>query len=314
MQSKTPSSFVQQLQARVRPWLARPGVRRTLDRLHQYVLLTRLNRPIGIYLLLWPMLWALWIAAEGIPNPHVLAVFVLGTALMRSAGCAINDYADRHFDPQVARTRARPLAAGTIQPREAVAVFVVLALLAFGLVLTANALTIQLSVGGVLLAACYPYAKRHTYLPQVVLGGAFGWAVPMAFAAQTGELPKIAWLLSLAALLWAVAYDTMYAMADRPDAIKAGVKSTAILFGDADRHMVGLFQILVVLSLLLIGVQAELGWIYFGVLIGSSALFGYQQLLIRDRKPAACIRAFLNNHYFGMLVFAGIVLDYALLD
>ncbi|HID49463.1 MAG TPA: 4-hydroxybenzoate octaprenyltransferase, partial [Chromatiales bacterium] len=201
-----------------------------LDRARQYVLLTRLNRPIGVFLLLWPTLWALWLAAEGLPDWHVLTVFVLGVILMRSAGCVINDYADRRLDPLVARTRDRPIAAGRVRPREALLLFLVLCLLAFGLVLTLNRLTIQLSVVGVFLAAIYPFMKRYTHLPQVVLGMAFGWAIPMAFAAQTGGLPKVAWLLYVINVVWSVVYDTMYAMADRDDDLRAGIKSTAILF------------------------------------------------------------------------------------
>jgi 4-hydroxybenzoate polyprenyl transferase len=201
------------------------------ERLRRYALLTRMHRPIGTLLLLWPCLWALWIAADGVPDPLVLAVFVAGTFLMRSAGCAINDYADRAIDGHVARTRDRPVAAGLVSPNEALAVAAVFSLVAFALVLLMNTLTIALAVIGLLLAATYPYAKRVTYLPQVHLGAAFGWAVPMAFAAQAGALPPLAWLLYLGAILWATIYDTMYAMADRPEDLKIGVKSTAILFG-----------------------------------------------------------------------------------
>ena len=224
-----------------------------LHRLRQYALLARLHRPIGIYLLVWPMLWSLWWAAEGVPDPKVLAVFLLGAVLMRSAGCAINDFADRDLDGQVARTRSRPLATGAIRPWEAVLLFAVLTALAFALVLTMNKLTVWLSLGGVLLAVVYPFSKRYTHLPQLVLGAAFGWAVPMAWAAQTGELGRVSWLIYIAAVLWAVIYDTLYAMADREDDVRMGAKSTAILFGDADKLAVGILQILLWLTLLLIG-------------------------------------------------------------
>ncbi|MBI2779589.1 MAG: 4-hydroxybenzoate octaprenyltransferase [Gammaproteobacteria bacterium] len=282
----------------------------TKARLHQYVLLTRLNRPIGILLLLWPTLWALWIAGAGHPDPLVFIVFVLGVVLMRSAGCVINDYADRDIDPHVARTRDRPIAAGRVSPREALTLFAALCLMAFGLVLLMNRLTILLSFIGVLLAAVYPFMKRYTHLPQVVLGMAFGWAVPMVFAAQTGEMPKVAWLLFTATVLWATAYDTMYAMVDRPDDLKIGVKSTAILFGDADRLIIGVIQLLFLLALLLIGRQLEMGAPYYLGLTFAAGLGVYQQYLIRNRDAAGCFKAFLNNNWFGAAIFCGIVLDY----
>lgn len=282
------------------------------DRLTQYFRLTRLNRPIGMFLLLWPMLWALWVASDGKPHPGVLVVFVLGVVLMRSAGCVINDFADRDFDPHVRRTHQRPIAAGRVTPREALAVFVVLCLLAFALVLTMNRLTIYLSVGGVLLAALYPFLKRYTHLPQVGLGMAFGWAVPMAYAAQTGTLPKTAWLIYVIAVVWPVIYDTMYAMVDREDDLKIGVKSTAILFGEADRLILGILQIVMLLGLLLLGQQAALGLSYYLGLAGATALGVYQQYLIRHRDRDACFEAFLNNNWLGAMVFAGIVIDYLL--
>jgi 4-hydroxybenzoate polyprenyltransferase len=230
--------------------------------------------------------------------------------LMRSAGCVINDYADRKFDPHVARTRDRPLAAGRVRPAEALALFAVLCLLAFGLVLLMNRLTVYLSVVGVLLAASYPFMKRYTYLPQVYLGAAFGWAIPMAFAAQTGGVPKVAWLLFVANVLWATAYDTMYAMVDREDDVKIGVKSTAILFGDADRTIIAVIQLFLLGALLLAGQTAGLGgYYYFGLLLAAGFVL-YQQYLIRERDPASCFRAFLNNNWFGAAVFSGIVLDY----
>lgn len=284
-----------------------------IDRLTQYARLVRLNRPIGIFLLLWPALWALWIAAEGVPDPLVAFVFVAGVFLMRSAGCAINDYADRHFDPFVERTKDRPVAAGMVSPREALWVFIVLSLLAFALVLLLNRLALLLSLVAIVLAATYPFMKRFHYLPQVHLGAAFGWAIPMAFAAQTGELPPpVAWLLFIGALLWTTAYDTMYAMADREDDLRIGVKSSAILFGDADRAIIAVLQVLLILTLVLVGIRANLGLAYYLGLSAAAALGLYQQWLIRDRNPRACFGAFLNNNWFGLAVFAGIVLDYAL--
>ncbi len=281
-----------------------------LDRARQYALLMRLHRPIGIFLLLWPTLWALWVAAEGFPDWQVFIVFVLGVILMRSAGCVINDFADRRLDPQVARTRDRPIAAGRVKPREALLLFVVLCLLAFGLVLTLNRLTIQLSVVGVFLAAIYPFMKRYTHLPQVVLGMAFGWAIPMAFAAQTGGLPKVAWLMYVINVVWSVVYDTMYAMADREEDLKAGVKSTAILFGEADRVIIGILQGLMLLGLLLLGQDIGAGYAYFAGIGVATVLGLYQQYLIRTREPARCFRAFLNNNWLGAAIFAGLVVDY----
>ncbi len=280
------------------------------DRLYQYYLLTRLHRPIGILLLLWPTLWALWVAAEGIPDIKVLLVFVLGVVLMRSAGCVINDYADRNFDPQVSRTRDRPIASGRVKPREALVLFLVLCLLAFLLVLSMNRLTIQLSFVAVALAAIYPFMKRYTHLPQVVLGMAFGWAIPMAFAAQSGSVPKVAWLMYVINVVWSMVYDTMYAMVDREDDLKAGVKSTAILFGEADRVIIGLLQGLMLLGLGLMGSQLGLGFPYYLALLVVIGLGIYQQFLIRYRQPEACFRAFLNNNWVGCAIFLGIALNY----
>lgn len=280
------------------------------DRLYQYYLLTRFDRPIGILLLLWPTLWALWIAAEGWPDPWVLFVFVSGVVLMRAAGCVINDYADRDFDPHVARTRSRPIAAGKVTPREALILFVVLCLTAFGLVLTLNKFTIALSFGGAALAAVYPFMKRYTHLPQVVLGMAFGWAVPMAFAAQTNSLPRIAWLIYIITILWAVIYDSMYAMVDREDDLKIGVKSTAILFGDADRLIIGLLQMLMFAGLILLGSQAGLGYSYcMGVLFAAGFAI-YHQSLIHRREPRDCFKAFLSNNRLGMVIFIGLLFEY----
>jgi 4-hydroxybenzoate polyprenyltransferase len=280
------------------------------ERLKLYALLIRLDRPIGILLLLWPTLWALWIAAKGIPDTTVLLVFIAGVFLMRSAGCAINDFADREFDPHVTRTKNRPLAANKLSVKEAVTIFVMLSLTAFGLVLLMNTLTIWLSVIGLLLAVSYPFMKRYHYLPQVHLGAAFGWSVPMAFTAQANEFTSLTWLLFMATVLWATAYDTLYAMVDRDDDLKIGVKSTAILFGDNDRLIVGIIQALLLFDLWLIGRQAELGMYYWIGLAGSSVFFLYQQMLIRQRQPQQCLRAFLNNNWFGLTVFAGIAVDY----
>ena len=280
------------------------------QRIYQYSLLARLNKPIGIFLLLWPTLWALWIAAEGVPDPGVLTVFVLGVVLMRSAGCVINDYADREIDPRINRTKNRPIAAGRVSPDEAMLLFMALCFSAFLLVLTMNTFTILLSLGGVLLAGIYPFMKRYTHMPQIVLGMAFGWSVPMAFAAQTNSVPKIAWLIYVVTVLWAVIYDTMYAMADRMDDLKIGVKSTAILFGDADRVIIGILQAMMLFSLYLIGEQAQLGDAYNISVLLAAVLMVYQQYLIRYRQPSLCISAFLNNNWLGLVIFVGIVTSY----
>ncbi len=282
------------------------------DKLLAFAQLMRLDKPIGIYLLLWPTLWALWVAAEGIPHTDVLIIFVLGVVVMRSAGCVINDFADRRVDGHVSRTRNRPLPSGRVSEKEALLLFAVLCLFAFILVLFTNRQTIMLSFGGLLLASCYPFMKRYTYLPQVVLGAAFAWAVPMAFTAQTGEVTRLAWLIYAATLLWTVAYDTLYAMVDREDDLKIGIKSTAILFGEADRLIVGVLQALVILTLVLLGQQLSLGFWYYLSLVAASGLFIHQQYLIRNRETARCFQAFLNNHWVGSLVFAGLFLDYLL--
>ncbi len=279
-------------------------------KLKDYAQLMRLHRPIGILLLAWPTLWALWIASQGRPDPHVLVVFVLGVVLMRSAGCVINDYADRHFDPHVARTRERPLAAGRVSPREALALFFVLCLIAFALVLTLDRLTVLLSLAGAFLAATYPFLKRYTHLPQFYLGMAFGWGIPMAFAAQTGAVPGIAWILFAANVCWAVAYDTAYAMVDREDDLKVGVKSTAILFGRHDRAMIFVFHLATVALLALSGALAGLGLGYHAGLTVALGLAIYQQHLMRGRDRDGCFRAFLNNNWFGAAVFAGLAVDY----
>lgn len=280
------------------------------ERVHQYLLLMRFNKPIGIYLLLWPTLWGLWIAGVGHPDAKVFVVFVCGVVLMRAAGCIINDYADRKYDGRVQRTRERPLATGKVSETEALVLFTILGLLAFALVLTMNRLTIYLSLAAMALAVVYPFLKRVTHLPQPVLGAAFGWSIPMAFAAQTDSVPDIAWLLFIATILWATAYDTLYAMVDRTDDLKIGIRSTAILFGEQDRLMVGIMQAGVVLVLGIVGYKQAFSDFYY-LCLGIAALFFiYQQVLVHHRNREKCFRAFLNNNYFGMVVFIGIVLHY----
>ncbi len=293
----------------MRAWLHdnKPFIR---ERLQQYALLMRVDKPIGSLLLLWPTLWALWIAAEGAPSLHLLFVFIFGVFLTRSAGVVINDIADRNFDPHVKRTRSRPLALGIVSPKEALGLAMVLFLLAFLLVLTTNRLTILLSFAAVLLAVIYPYTKRYTYIPQFFMGLAFSWGIPMAFAAQTNNVPRIAWLLYIANILWAMVYDTIYAMVDKEDDIKIGVKSTAILFDDADRFIIGILQIMFALVLVIIGKQLEFGRYFFWSLAVVLVLMVYHQYLIKYRQPADCFRAFLNNNWVGTVVFAGIVLNY----
>jgi len=289
---------------------ARRPARRLAIQLREYALLMRLDRPIGILLLLWPTLWALWIAGAGRPDPQVFLVFVAGVVLMRSAGCVMNDFADRGIDPHVERTRDRPLARGTVSPVEALLLAAALGAVAFALVLTMNRLTVLLALAGAVLTIAYPFLKRFTHLPQVWLGASFGWSVPMAFAAQTGAVPQLAWLMFIAVILWAMVYDTMYAMVDRDDDLKLGVRSTAILFGDADRHMIGAMQALLWIALWLVGRQAGLGGWYLAGLAFAAGLSAWQQYLIRARRPEDCFRAFLNNHYYGLAVFVGILLHY----
>ncbi len=282
------------------------------ERLRQYWLLVRGDRPIGWLLLLWPTWWALWLAAKGLPPLWPLLVFSLGVWLTRSAGCVINDYADRWLDPQVERTRGRPLATGAVSGREALAVFAALMLVAFALVLTLNRLTVLLSIVGVFLAASYPYLKRYTYLPQVYLGMAFGWGIPMAFAALTGEVPPLAWVLYAANILWSTAYDTWYAMVDRDDDLRMGAKSTAILFGELDLVAIGLLYALMFGALALVGRQAGLGAAYWYGLAAAVLLVAYEFVIARHRDRAACFRAFLHNHWVGAAIFAGIAVDFAL--
>ncbi|MDG1462605.1 MAG: 4-hydroxybenzoate octaprenyltransferase [Gammaproteobacteria bacterium] len=280
--------------------------------LSQYAQLMRLDKPIGIWLLLWPTLWGLWISAAGHPDSRVFAAFVAGVIVMRSAGCVFNDFADRKLDPLVARTKLRPLAAGTTTPIEALMLCIALLMIALGIVLTLNRLTQMLAVGGVILTLVYPFAKRFFAAPQFILGAAFGWAIPMAFAAQTGAVPKLGWLMWLAVVIWAVIYDTMYAMADRQDDLKAGIKSTAILFGQADVFIICMLQLVLLFALQLIGQQAELGSTYTLALLAVIGLMVYQFFLIRERDPKNCFAAFLNNRHIGSIVFVGIMLDYAL--
>ena len=281
------------------------------DRIIQYALLARMHQPIGSLLLLWPTLWALWIAGAGEPDPAVVLVFVAGVFVMRSAGCVMNDFADRGIDPHVRRTKNRPIASGKVKPGEALGVFAFLCLVGLALVLTLNRLAVMYSFAALALAASYPFMKRWTYLPQVHLGVAFGWGIPMAFAALADEVPLLAWLLLTGVVAWAVAYDTMYAMVDREDDLRVGVKSSAILFGDADRFFVGASQVAVLAVLVLAGRQAGLGVFHDAATALSALLFVYQQHLIRDREPAACFKAFLNNNWVGALIFAGVVADYA---
>ncbi|MGH8560297.1 MAG: 4-hydroxybenzoate octaprenyltransferase [Methylococcales bacterium] len=270
----------------------------------------RFHKPIGILLLLWPALWALWIAGKGSPEPRVVAIIIAGVVIMRAAGCVINDYADRQFDPLVSRTRDRPIAAGRVTKTEALLLFSGLCLCAFGLVLLLNTITILLSFMGAFLAASYPFMKRYTHLPQIYLGVAFGWAIPMVFAAQTESLPRSAWLLYIATILWALAYDTMYAMVDREEDLKIGVKSTAILFGDLDRIFIAIIQALVILTLYLAGDNESFGYSYHTGLIAAAVFVVYQQTLIFDRSPEGCFKAFLNNNWFGAMVFLGILMQY----
>jgi 4-hydroxybenzoate polyprenyltransferase len=282
------------------------------DRLSLYWQLVRGDRPVGWLLLLWPTAWALWLAAGGIPPWHLLVIFLGGVWLTRSAGCVINDYADRWLDPHVERTRDRPLATGAVSPTEALGLFAVLMLVALLLVSFTNRLTILMSVVGVVLAATYPFLKRYTYLPQVYLGLAFGWGIPMAFAAVQGKVPPIAWLLYVANLLWTTGYDTWYAMVDRDDDRRLGAKSTAILFGDADLIALGVLYGGFLVAMALLGRQADFGFNYFVGLAVAAGFIGWQFAIGRTRHRADCFRAFIANQWVGLIVFIGIVLDYAM--
>jgi 4-hydroxybenzoate polyprenyltransferase len=281
-----------------------------VGKLQNYAALMRLDKPIGIWLLLWPTLWSLWLAGAGHPDPGIFLIFILGVIIMRSAGCVLNDYADRNIDPYVERTRSRPIASGAVAPREALTLFAILGLIAIGLAARLNLAAQLLAVAGAVLTIVYPFIKRFVSTPQFVLGAAFGWAVPMAFAAQTGETAQLAWLVFGTALIWAVIYDTFYAMVDRDDDLKVGVKSTAILFGDADLFIIGSLQLLMLTALVMIGNMAGLGFWYYAGVAAAAIMMGWHQWLARDRQPAACFEAFLHNHYIGMAVFIGIVLHY----
>jgi 4-hydroxybenzoate polyprenyltransferase len=290
----------------------RPRAPHWRERVLLYARLVRLDRPIGIFLLMWPALWALWIAGDGSPPWQVVLIFVGGVTLMRSAGCAINDFADRDLDGHVARTRGRPIAAGLISPTEGFGVFFGLSLAAFGLVLLLSWQTVALSVVALALAVIYPFMKRYTHVPQLFLGAAFGWAVPMAFIAIQGAVPPLAWLLFGATVVWALVYDTQYAMVDRKDDLAVGIKSTAILFGRYDRLAVGALQMLLLIMLALVGYLAERGVWYAVGLVAAGVLAAYHQYLMRDREPSACFKAFLGNNYLGMAVFLGLAADFAL--
>ena len=278
--------------------------------LRNYSKLMRLDKPIGIWLLLWPTLWALWLAGDGTPDQGLFVIFVIGVVVMRSAGCVLNDYADRNIDPYVERTRTRPIASGAVAPMEALTLFAALALIAIGLATMLNTPARLLAVVGAVLTVAYPFVKRYLSIPQFVLGAAFGWSVPMAFAAQTGSTPELAWLVFGTTMIWAVIYDTFYAMVDREDDKKVGVKSTAILFGEVDLFVIAGLQALMLVALVLIGLRASLGpWYYLSVAV-AAGLMAWHQWLARDRQPAGCFAAFLHNHLIGMVVFIGIVLHY----
>ena len=288
-----------------------PFSHRLSRRIEEYWELARFNRPVGTWLLLWPALWALWIAGEGQPNQKVLIVFVLGVIVMRAAGCVINDFADRDIDPHVRRTRDRPIAARRVSPVEALVLFAALLLIALSLVTFLDLLTIKLAFIGAALTVSYPFVKRFFPMPQLYLGISFGgWSVPMAFAAETGKLPRIAWVLYIAAVIWAAIYDTIYAMIDREDDLRIGVKSSAILFADMDKMLIFVMQAMMIFALVLAGQNMHFGQWYYAGLSAAGLLFLYQQWLIRDRNPAGCLRAFLNNQYVGMVIFVGILLQY----
>ncbi|MEH6594552.1 MAG: 4-hydroxybenzoate octaprenyltransferase [Colwellia polaris] len=272
--------------------------------------ITRMDKPIGTYLLLWPTYWALWIASDGWPSLQMLVIFSLGVFFMRSAGCIINDYADRKVDGEVKRTQHRPLVTGALSGSEALQLFSTFILLAFSLVLTLSDYTIMLSVVAVFLAASYPFMKRITHFPQVVLGAAFSWGMIMAFAQEQGEIPTVAWLLFTANVLWTVAYDTMYAMVDRDDDVRIGVKSTAVIFGENDKRIILFLQLMTLALLFTVGDILAFGWPYQLSLVIAAGFFCYQQILIAGRERDRCFQAFLNNHYVGLIVFVGVAIEY----
>jgi len=272
--------------------------------------LMRFDRPIGILLLLWPTLWALWIAGDGSPTVKNILIFCTGVVLMRAAGCIMNDVADRDFDPHVERTRCRPLASGELTVRQALVAFFTLMLLAFGLVLMTNILTIKLAFAGALLASTYPFFKRWTHFPQVILGLAFGWGIPMAFAAETGQIASVAWLILLINVIWSVIYDTLYAMVDRDDDISIGLKSTAIMFGRFDLLIIRVLKILMIALLVLLGLKLQFSWPWFAGVAIAGVLFARQQYLVRERDRDACFNAFLNNNWVGIAVWTGLLATY----
>ena len=282
----------------------------TQNKLLAYHRLMRTDKPIGALLLLWPTLWALWVATPGVPPLWILGVFIAGVWLMRAAGCVVNDYADRKFDGHVKRTAHRPLPSGQVTEKEARTLFIVLVLLSFLLVLTLNTMTILLSVAALALAWVYPFMKRYTHLPQVVLGAAFGWSIPMAFAAVSESVPLSCWLMFLANILWAVAYDTQYAMVDRDDDLKIGIKSTAILFGRHDKLIIGILQVAVLALMVTIGYLNGLNWAFYWAVLVAGMLFVYQQKLIAKREREACFKAFMNNNYVGLVLFLGLARSY----
>jgi 4-hydroxybenzoate polyprenyltransferase len=282
----------------------------TADKAHAYWQLMRMDKPIGTLLLLWPTLWALIIAAEGIPDPKILAVFILGVVFMRAAGCVINDFADRKVDGHVKRTCQRPLPSGRVSSKEAITLFLILGIASFLLVLTMNPLTIKLSFMGIVLAFIYPFMKRFTHLPQLFLGLAFSWAIPMAWAAQANELPMMVWFVFVVNALWTIAYDTQYAMVDRDDDLKIGIKSTAILFGRFDKMVIGVLQLITLAMLIYLGVWYQLGASFYWSLLIAGALFVFQQHLIRHRERDLCFRAFLNNNYVGMIITVGLFIAF----
>ncbi|MGP1959672.1 MAG: 4-hydroxybenzoate octaprenyltransferase [Arsenophonus sp. NC-TX2-MAG3] len=281
-----------------------------LNKWRAYFHLMRINKPIGALLLLWPTYWALWLASRGLPDLFILLIFTFGVFLMRAAGCVINDFADQKFDSYVARTRKRPLLNGDVTEKEAKILFFSLIIIAFILVLTLNEMVVWLSVIGLLLAYIYPFIKRFSHFPQIILGSAFGWSIPMVYVAVTESLPLECWLLFLVNIIWSVIYDTQYAMVDRNDDIKIAVKSTAIIFSHYDKLIIGILQLAMILVLFYIGQQLDLGVFYFASLILVLCLFTYQQKLIANRQPVLCFKAFMNNNYVGLILFIGILLNY----
>ncbi|CAK4069987.1 4-hydroxybenzoate octaprenyltransferase [Vibrio sp. MarTm2] len=282
----------------------------TASKAQAYWQLMRMDKPIGTLLLLWPTLWALIIAAQGVPDPKVLVVFILGVVFMRAAGCVINDFADRKVDGHVKRTSQRPLPSGRVTSKEAITLFIILGVASFLLVLTMNPLTIALSFAGIVLAFIYPFMKRFTHLPQLFLGLAFSWSIPMAWAAQANELPMVVWFVFAINALWTIAYDTQYAMVDRDDDLKIGIKSTAILFGRFDKMVIGVLQLITLAMLIYLGVWYQLGASFYWSLLIAGALFVFQQHLIRHRERELCFRAFLNNNYVGMVIAIGLLIAF----